>query len=347
MQEKYFAASNSSEGFCSYYDSVFNIADLNRIYAIKGGSGTGKAFFMKDVAKAAEKRGYSVRYIYCSSDSESLDGIIIKELKIAVLDGTSPHIYEPRLVGAVDSIVDLGAFLDKKALAPRREEITALSKAKQEHFEKAYGYLRAYHELSASIERIITPCINIPKLKKYAKRLANNIGSENGKTEHLLVNSIGMRGKAHFDTYFENANIYYEISDFFETAHVFLDILFSVLREKKVDVRISNNPIIKSRIDTLFLPNKSLCFEISDENHKGARSINMKRFVDSDAVADIRKEYRDILHARNDILNMALLEFEKIKKHHFKLEEIYGSAMNFAAKEKFSEEFCDKVFENN
>ena len=129
--EKYFAASNSSEGFCSYYDSVFDIQKYEKIYAIKGGSGTGKAFFMKAVAKAAQEKGFSVRYIYCSSDASSLDGIIIEEPKIAVLDGTAPHIYEPKLLGAVDEIVDLGAFLNGEMLMRSKNEIEHILKSKK------------------------------------------------------------------------------------------------------------------------------------------------------------------------------------------------------------------------
>ena len=81
MKERYFIASNSSEGFCSYYEGAFDVRKFNKIYVIKGGSGTGKATFMKKVAELAEEKGFGVRYIYCSSDAQSLDGIIIKELK--------------------------------------------------------------------------------------------------------------------------------------------------------------------------------------------------------------------------------------------------------------------------
>ena len=119
---KYFVASNSSDGFCSYYGNAFDIKKFSKIYAIKGGSGTGKAYFMKRIAQDACEKGYSVRYIYCSSDPSSLDGIIIDELKIAVLDGTAPHIYEPSVVGAVDNIVNLGSFLDENMLSKSRRQ---------------------------------------------------------------------------------------------------------------------------------------------------------------------------------------------------------------------------------
>ena len=344
MTEKYFAASNSSEGFCSYYDEVFDPQKLYKIYVIKGGSGTGKAFFMKEVAKCAELNGFSVRYIYCSSDADSLDGIIVNELKIAVLDGTAPHIYEPKYVGAVESFVNLADFLDEKMLSSSRKVIENISGEKKRGFERAYRDLRAYKEISENIADLIFPCIKLEKIKKYAKRFIEGLKNENGEEEHLLVRGIGMKGLSSFDTYYDNAKIYYEINDYFETAHFMMREIYFSMKEKKIDLRISNNPIIQERIDALCTVNNGLTFEINNRMDDSVRSINMRRFVDGGAISKIRKQYRALARARDSILHLALEEFENIKKYHFVLEEIYGSAMNFEAKEQFTREFCNKIF---
>lgn len=342
--EKYFAASNSSEGFCSYYDEVFNPEKLYKIYVIKGGSGTGKAFFIKEIAKCAELNGFSVRYIYCSSDAESLDGIVINEQKIAVLDGTSPHVYEPKYIGAVESFVNLAEFLDERLLTSSRKLIENISKEKQKGFKRAYRELRAYHSLSKNIEDMIYTCLKLDKMRKYAKRFADGMQKEKGEEEHLLTRAIGMRGLSSFDTYFENAKIYYEINDYFESAHFMMREIYLSMKEKNVNLRISNNPIIKERKDALCAVNNGLTFEIGNRFDDDVRVINMKRFVDGDCIGKIRQEYRALARARDNILSLALEEFENIKKYHFILEEIYGSAMNFEAKEQFTGEFCNKIF---
>ena len=342
--EKYFAASNSSEGFCSYYNEVFNPQKFYKIYVIKGGSGTGKAFFMKEVAKYAELNGFSVKYIYCSSDSESLDGIIINEQKIAVLDGTAPHVYEPKYIGAVESLVNLSSFLDERLLASSRRVIEGIIKEKQRGFERVYRLLRAYRELSENIRDIVFPCIKIEKMKKYAKRFADGVEKGEGNIEYLLTRAIGMRGLSSFDTYFENAKIYYEINDYFETAHFMMAEIFSVLKGTGANVRISNNPIIKERIDALCAVDCGLTFEISNKMVDDLRCINMKRFVDSEAISKIRQQYRALVRVRDNIMDVILEEFENIKKYHFILEGIYGSAMNFEGKEQFTREFCNKIF---
>ncbi len=347
MSEKYFAASNSGDGFCSYYDETFNRALFDKIYVIKGGSGTGKAFFMKRIAAEAEKRGMSIRYIYCSSDAHSLDGIIVKEMKLAVLDGTSPHVFEPQAVGAIETIVDLGAFLNEKMLRSSRRVIEEALERKSRGFKNAYSYLSAYREVCYAIESTVKPYVRLDKIEKFAQRFAQNIEKGCGIREHLLTRSIGMRGLCDFDTYRESATVYYRVNDYFDTAHFFMKTMLTSLVKADTDIRISPNPIIPERTDALCATSSGLTFEISNEADGDARNVNMKRFVDTAGITGIRGEYRSAVRVRDDILTLALAEFERIKKYHFILEDIYGSAMDFKAKEQFTDDFCKKIFQNN
>ena len=69
---------------------------------------------MKKVAHKAEEMGYETELIYFSSDPESLDGVIVKDLNISVIDGTSPHTLEPKFPGAVENIINTGDFMGTK-----------------------------------------------------------------------------------------------------------------------------------------------------------------------------------------------------------------------------------------
>ena len=52
-----FAASNSGKGFCSYYGDIFSEKTILRRYLIKGGPGTGKSSFMREIAQRAREAG--------------------------------------------------------------------------------------------------------------------------------------------------------------------------------------------------------------------------------------------------------------------------------------------------
>ena len=105
--KKYFAAANGYDGFISYFDKVFDPRDFTKIYILKGGPGTGKSSLMRKILTIAEGHGAICEAILCSSDKDSLDGIICKngDKQIAVIDGTAPHERDTVLPGAVDELI--------------------------------------------------------------------------------------------------------------------------------------------------------------------------------------------------------------------------------------------------
>jgi hypothetical protein len=47
--KNYFTSANSALGFVSFFED--NIKELNRLYILKGGPGTGKSTIMKNIGK--------------------------------------------------------------------------------------------------------------------------------------------------------------------------------------------------------------------------------------------------------------------------------------------------------
>jgi hypothetical protein len=89
-KKSYFASANSSQGFVSYFEYVLKGAE--KVYVIKGGPGCGKSTFMKKIGEDLLNAGYDVEFVWCSSDKDSLDGIVVPEMKFAMVDGTAPHV---------------------------------------------------------------------------------------------------------------------------------------------------------------------------------------------------------------------------------------------------------------
>lgn len=87
----FFAGANSGEGFRSLFSELVDIEDTYDLMVLKGGPGVGKNTFMREVARAMEAAGTTVERLWCSGDPDSLDGVVLPELRCAVVDGTSPH----------------------------------------------------------------------------------------------------------------------------------------------------------------------------------------------------------------------------------------------------------------
>ncbi len=110
----FFLGANTPQGFVSRFDQLADPSAGWREYIIKGGPGTGKSTLMKRVAKAFEPESDRIEWIHCSSDVESLDGVIIHDQKISIADGTPPQENDPfsNKTKKSDKIVD-GTYKDR------------------------------------------------------------------------------------------------------------------------------------------------------------------------------------------------------------------------------------------
>ena len=84
---------------------------------------------MKRIGEHFAKLDENIDYLHCSADENSLDGVVLKDRKIAVIDGTSPHMTDPITPGAVDKIINLGEFWNEEGLQLNKEEIIDLNEA--------------------------------------------------------------------------------------------------------------------------------------------------------------------------------------------------------------------------
>lgn len=350
MQQRYFAASNSSEGFKSYFSEVFERAD--RLYVIKGGPGTGKSSLIKRAAAAAEANGGQVEYYFCSSDPESLDGALIfgKNEVIGLVDGTSPHVVEPTCPGARDEIINLGQFWNSDILHEQKNEISALMSKKSAAYRRAYSYLRSCGNLRAVTDSLLLKITDMPKLRMAAERLARSLELESGEMKRLpaLTRAISMVGNVRLDTIEQNSKKLWRVGDFYGVGQWFLDELAACLGGFKATARLSYDPVNTAHLDGIFLDEAACGFVISkpdekgEEEHEdfeGEKFVNPKRFVHTERLREIRGELRYAARLYQDCLDGALHALAEVKVYHFLLEDVYKHAMHFGALTRFSNEF--------
>lgn len=108
-QIHYFLGANTKDGFCSFYQELYEDPRIKTVWIIKGGPGNGKSTFMRALGETAEANGLKQEYILCSSDPDSLDGLVLPEVSLAVVDGTEPHVFEPQLCGLDARYIDFSS----------------------------------------------------------------------------------------------------------------------------------------------------------------------------------------------------------------------------------------------
>ena len=316
------------------------IGGAERRYIIKGGPGTGKSYFLRRIAECAEGEGFPVVYIYCSSDPLSLDGIIIDK-RFALFDGTAPHAEEACCPGARDELVDLGRFWMDSALRARRAEIEALSACKASAYARAYDCLCAVGNTEKAIARLITPCVRKDKLGAAAKRYLKQLpDGGSAKISNLAVNSIGMRGEVRFSTLEDNAARAICVSDVCRTAYIFFDELIREGSRKGLRMRVSRDPFSPECADAVEFSDFGLVFYLGEGDGK---RVNMQRFLDEEKVRSVRRAFRELSVCRTSLVNAAKSALSEVKVHHFDLEKIYIRAMDFDAKDLFTEDFANSL----
>ena len=324
VKHKYFAAANSYNGFINYFDKVFDSKSYNRIYVLKGGPGTGKSSFMKNVSAHFEQKECFVEEIYCSSDPHSLDGVIIRKNgnSVAILDGTAPHERDAITPGAIDEIINLGVGWDSRFLTAQRDEILSISKEKALSYKTAYGYLKIAGQAYEFINNLYKDKFDIFKAKTKAETLLKDIPVENsGKIYTRLISSFGRYGSYRLST-LENMDLkLISICGTEFSAALFLNCCFDVLKKKRINIIHLPCPLDPTHTDAIYLPDHKLAIVCGDGE------INANDYTSFSATDTER------IRAAERIKEESLVEakrwFTIASNLHFRLEEIYGNAMNF------------------
>lgn len=165
----YYADGNTSSGFYSFHQS--NIVGLDRLFILKGAPGTGKSTLIKKVGLEWLSRGFDIEFMHCSVDNDSVSGVIIPKLKCGIVDGTEPHVIEPKAPGAIEEYVNLGVAWDSKRLIKNKDEIIKIGTQKQEMFQSAYDSFNKAIKIHDEWEKIYIANMDFSKANKLAEEL--------------------------------------------------------------------------------------------------------------------------------------------------------------------------------
>lgn len=345
----FFLGANSAGGFVSLFDGIYDPREGWHGYIIKGGPGTGKSGMMRKIGAALEQAGYAPVWIYCSSDSDSLDAVISPELKFFILDGTPPHCMEPRCPGAVENIINLGDYWNTELLAESRDDILAFSSACSDYHAQSDRFIAAAGMLKNDSYRLVQPLVNREKVQSYAKRLAlsNFKGkktSDTGREHAALLSGITPKGVICLEETVESlCGTVYVIEDNYGPVS---DLMLHEIKENAlrlgVDVISCGCPLFpQQRLEHLIMPECGVAFVTSNYAHglslSPTKRINIMRFLDAEELKAHRQRLRFNKRACTELLDEAVLLQRLAKSVHDRLEQYYIRAMDFEAVDRLAE----------
>lgn len=139
-------------------DTVQSITqNLERRLFIKGYPGTGKSSLMKKLAEEALQRGFDVQMVWCGLDANSIDMVIIPELKFCIFDSTEPHKYFPDESRRGDEIFDVAQHCRLTEI--EEQNIAVIVSLYRETMNNAVQYAKGYAKAVKEVREIIDDAI--------------------------------------------------------------------------------------------------------------------------------------------------------------------------------------------
>lgn len=345
----YFPGGNTVNGFFSYYNEILDHNILNKIYTIKGGPGVGKSTLMKEIGKNFEKENYHIDYFHCSSDPDSLDGVLVKEKGVLFVDGTAPHIIDLVYPGAVYELINLAEFLNFKQLEEKKESVINLTNNISSTFKRAYKYLAALSPVYEDLNNIYEKSINKKEFFKITELLDKLIISEkkgNGfKEKKLFLSAITPKGFKNFiDRTIKCRNIYVLNSHTGDLTYKLLNKLRDKLENNEFNIECYFCPMgPDKKIENIIIPELNTAIVTSNKYHtcyKGEK-------IDISNLYNVSPEYENEIKYNQNLIDELLKHsigiLKSAKETHDILEDYYKDAMDYEKLNNYSKQIIKSI----
>lgn len=350
-----FPGNNTSQGFFSYFAYILPQPQARRIYCLKGGPGVGKSTFLKCVGQRMAQEGFDIEYMHCASDPDSLDGLVIPALGVALIDGTAPHVIDPVHPAAVDDIVNLGECWDGEAIRRNRDEIVRIDTEIRRQYKRAFHYISAAKCLVDNIGETFEAATNKAGPLLQAQQIIDSelmqvpADGRLGNTRRLFASAITPAGIVHhLESLVEGANKVYSIKNLWGVGvHEMLEKVTAEAVCHGLNVELYYYPLApETRIEHVLIPKLKLAF-VSENNYFELKEhqtiLDMTQYTDLTQIAPQESVLEFDANTFHMVLDEAVSILAQTKKLHDELEGYYVPHMDFERVEQKEAEVCRQI----
>jgi hypothetical protein len=303
-----------------------------------------------------------VEHHNCSSDNGSLDGVCIPQVGIALMDGTAPHIVDPKNPGAVDQIIHLGDYWNEDLLIQNKEAILVTNKRVGRFFQMAYFSLREAKAIMDEWESYITESMDFARVNEFTVFIEIELLSwvtpdfrRNPKARHLFATAITPDGpKNYLDTVLQDIKKLFVIKGAPGSGKATLiKNIADKARIIGLDTELYHCSFVPQNIDILVIPQlfaavANLAPPVTFDpnvlaNLKSCTEINLSGFSDKKILSIYTDEINSCKTRFDAAFNRAVQFLSKAKAEHDVMESYYVPAMNFTAINAKRDEILERI----
>ncbi|WP_243154138.1 hypothetical protein [Pseudoflavonifractor sp. 60] len=347
----YFLGANSPTGFYSLYDHLLSPEEARAIYILKGGPGCGKSTLMRKIGAWAQEAGLEPEYILCSGDPDSLDAVVLPTLSVAIVDGTAPHVVEPKYPGAVERYVNMGDCYDQDALWPLRQEIMDCMSGYKGCYQRAYRCLGAAAEIMEDQRSALLTEALSQKLAKRAqgilvREIPRRKSEIPGRVKLRFLDAVTHKGFVSlYGTALAQCSRIYALSDSAGLAHELLIHLLAGATANGYDVVACPDPMAPDRLAHLLIPQLDLAFlsAFGTQPEKAYRRLRLDAAADSELLRRNRPRLRFAKKVSAALVEEAVSSLALAKEMHDDLEAIYNPHVDFGLVDGMAQDIWEEI----
>lgn len=342
MPNTYFLGGTSAAGFQTKFNQIISQPGYFT-YILKGGPGTGKSTLMKKIAKQFEN--HDIELYYCSSDVKSLDAVVICDLKVAIVDGTAPHVFNAEFPGVAQCLVDLGGCWDRKKLICKEIEIRSCFAENAKYHARARKFVTALSHVNGSISAQYAGGLDLESIGKAAETAVADlpdIEGHHGKSTYKQLAAITSEGYL-TQPVPSGLQVVGIRDNRYAAGFTLMEQILHTLLSKGQDVTVSECILFpENKIEHITVPPYKLRFSLVNNLNK----LNFAHVLDCDGFYPSPGDSEEL--ARSEAV-AGLLEKEvaysvtKALEIHDELESHYIGALDFAGLDKITQKIIGEI----
>ncbi|MDT8861611.1 PRK06851 family protein [Alkalihalobacillus sp. MEB130] len=353
--QNYYAGGNTAKGFYSLYDSA--LEGLDRLFILKGGPGTGKSSLMKAVGQKMVSKGIDIEYLHCSSDNESIDGVILPKYRVGIVDGTAPHVIEPKAPGVIEEYVNLGVAWDSEKLQKHKSEILTLNQQISTAFQTAYDTFAQSLKAHDDLEDIYISNMDFNEANELTNELIENLYGEESsekqaKVKHRFLGAATPNGAVDFiqNLTADIGKRYFIKGRAGSGKSTMLKKIAAAGEERGFDVEVYHCGFDPHSVDMVIVREKDFAIFDSTAPHEyfpdraSDEIVDMyTRCIATGTDEKFATEIEEATKPYKDKMKEGISYLEKAKALRDELEDYYIKAMDFTKVEEMKKELIEEI----
>lgn len=343
-QAAFFLGANSGSGFVSLFESCMAESRDRESWLLKGGPGSGKSTLMKGLAGQLGAQ----ELFYCSSDPDSLDGVLLPGDSL-VLDATAPHTLDTPLHGACGGYLVTPPPRDRSGLRSKLPELRGLKSRAAVCWAGAYRLLGAAALAEKQLRALAAPALPLDRLRRRAKGIADREIPDKkcpGRLRKRFLEGYTPLGyRCLWDTVAQMADRVYDLQDDWGIGESMLQQLMETALNRGHALWACYSPLEPDRLRHLLIPELGLAFVTSDsrESYPGKpwRRLRLEAYLGAGQHKALRRQLKDLRRQIEALEQSAAEHLGMAHDLHGRMEALYRPHLDTDALDRMADALAD------